>query len=315
MRKPNLWNKSIGFLCILLIGGCSTFRFAPPPPTLYTKDIYTPDKYQADLIVYQKPDTTVTDRTRYRDKIVYSTASEIDKNYSKFKNSFFGERAATETSLDIVQIGLSSTGTLAGGQTVNILSAISTGLAGSRLSFNKNFFKEKTPDILLSRMDALRAEQWSKIYLKLNNSLDDTYSLYEAERDLVAYYEKGSLQAAFQNIIAESGAAQQKADTEIKNRIRAKYGEFMGPLATASELAEIKELYKEFIELESSARETQAEKIIKEFKKLDPVTRINPRYPNASEAQNVMYLFSIAIEAKHPDLREHLTAAFKAAKQ
>jgi len=181
---------------VSLISGCSTFRFAPPSPILYTSETYTPEKYRNDLNEYQKPTANVADRTRYRNKIVYSTASEIDKHYSEFKNSFFGERAGTETSLDVIQIGLSSAGTLAGGQTVNILSAISTGLAGSRLSFNKNFFKEKAPDLLLSRMDALRAEQWSLIYLKLRDSDDDKYSFYEAERDLVAYYDKGGLHLA-----------------------------------------------------------------------------------------------------------------------
>jgi hypothetical protein len=186
---------------------------------------------------------------------------------------------------------------------------------GSRLSFNKNFFKEKTPDILLSRSDALRAEQWSQIYLKLKNSTDDTYSFYEADRDLVAYYEKGSLQAAFQNIIAESGAAQHEADAEIKNAIVAKYGAFLGKPAPASERAEVEKLFNEFFNLEPSAREIQAKKIIEEFKKLDPKTPINPGQPNSTETDNVAYLFSLARGEANPGLRMNLTAAFKAANQ
>jgi hypothetical protein len=313
MRNQNLRNLSIGFFAILSIGGCSTFRFAPPPPTLFTKATYTPEKYAPDLKLYQEA-PTLTERTRYRDKIVYSTATEIDRNYSEFKNSFFGEHAAAETSLDIAQIGLSSAGTLAGGQTVNLLAAIATGVAGSRLAFNKNFFKEKAPDLLLSRMDALRAEQWSQIYLKLK-SPDNTYSLYEAERDLVAYYEKGSLQAAFQNIIAESGALQEKADTETKNAIEARYGALLGKPAPASERAEVEKLFDEFFNLEPSAREIRAKKIIEEFRKLDPKTLINPGQPNATQTDNVAYLYSLARGEANAELRKSLTAAFKAANQ
>ena len=315
MNPPKLLNRRIGFLCIVLISGCSSLRFAPPPPTAYTAQSYTDSMYHADLQAYQSATGSVTDRTRIRDKIAFSTAREIDKNYAEFKNVFFGERAGTETVLDVAQIGLTSAGTFAGGQTPNILSAIATGLTGSRLSFNKNFFKEKTPDILLSRSDALRADQWSQIYLKLKNSTDDTYSFYEVERDLVAYYEKGSLQAAFQNIIAESGAAQKQADTELRNQIRVKYGEFLGPLASQAELAEINALYGEFRNLTGDAREVRAKKIIEEFKKLQPKTPINPGQPNASAAENVVYLFSVAIQAQHADVRKDLTAAFKAAGQ
>jgi len=314
MRYRNLWKQGIAFLCILIIGGCSTFRFAPPPPSLYTMENYTPEKYRADLVLYQQPNATETERTRCRNKIVYSTASEIDKNYREFKNSFFGERAATETLLDIAQIGLGTAGTFAGGQTPNLLAAISTGVAGSRLSFNKNFFKEKSPDLLLSRMDALRAEQWSQIYLKLKEN-DSIYSLYEAERDLFAYFEKGSLQAAFQNIIAESGAAQQKADSAIKNQIRAKYGEFMGPPASASELKEIEGLFKEFDQLKGTEKENRAKKIVEDFRKLQPNTPINPGGTESSGVDDVKYLYSIARRAEFPEVREALISAFKAAKQ
>jgi hypothetical protein len=302
----------IAFSFILLNGGCSTF--APPPPTLYRARSYSPELYDVDFKAYQAA-PNVTERTRIRDKIVYSTATEIDKNYAEFKNSFFGERALTETVLDVVQIGLTSAGTFAGGQTPNILSAIATGVTGSRLSFNKNFFKEKTPDILLSRSDALRAEQWSQIYLKLKDSTDDTYSFYEADRDLVAYYVKGSLEAAFQNIIAESGAAQQRADRDIKDQIVAKYGGFLGPLAPESERAEISKFYEELRKLQGDAKEVRAKKIIEEFKKLEPKTPINPADPNASAFENVTYLYSIASQTQHSELRKHLTDAFKAAKQ
>jgi hypothetical protein len=177
MKWIDLWKQCIVILSIVIISGCSTFQFVPAPPPIYNAK-YTLEDYNNDLSVYKPMGTSVDVRTYYRNKIVYLTKMEIDKNYAAFKNSFFGERAATETLLDIAQIGLTSAGTLAAGETIKtVLAAVATGVSGSRLSFNKNFFKEKSPDLLMSRMDALRAEKWSQIHLQLTNSTDDTYSL------------------------------------------------------------------------------------------------------------------------------------------
>lgn len=324
MRHATSGMRCIALLWILTIGGCSAFRLAPTPPPVYTQTPYTPESYKADLDAYEAllkqathdaSDTTLAKRTALRNKIVYSTAKEIDKNYDDFKNSFFGERAATETALDVLQIGLSSAGTLAGGEaTKEILAATATGVTGSRLSYNKNFFKEKTPDLLLSRMDALRAEQWSQLYRKLSSSTDEVYSLYETERDLVAYYQAGSLEAAFQNIIAESGAAQTKADREIKKQIERKYGAFLGELASEDEIKEVEELFNEFRAVKDPERDKRAKKIVDIFKGLMPDVPINPGAHTPSNLDNVNYLEGIAIDKEHPDIRRALTQAFKDAK-
>jgi len=309
MRYPSFWKHSIGFILIFMIEGCSTFRCAPPPTDLYTKEAYTPEKYEADLALYKHAINMKADGTRYRDAIVYSTAAEIDKNYNNFKNSFFGERAWTETSFDIAQIGLGTFGALAGGETVNLLAAISTGVAGTRLSFNKNFFKERSSDLLLSRMDALRAEKWAEICLKLVKS-DSIYSLREAERDLVEYYQRGSLQAAFQNITAESGAAQKEADNEIKNQIQAKYGPLIEPLASPNNTEEIDELYNNFLRLKIPEQENQAKMIVEDFYKSQPGFCKNP-LPDQAKIDDLAFIMSLARQTDHTnEERKSLASAF-----
>jgi hypothetical protein len=144
---------------------------------------------------------------------------EIDKNYNKFRNSLFGRVAAAQTSLEVATLGLTSAITLAGGETVKaILGAISTGLAGSALSFGKNVLKEKSSDLLISRMDSLRRDKWADIFRQLQLE-DNKYSWYQAERDLIEYFWAGSIPAAIQSIFVESGAKQDKADTAIKRAI------------------------------------------------------------------------------------------------
>ena len=315
MKWIDLWKQCVVFLCIAIISGCSTFRFVPAPPPIY-KANYTLEDYNNDLSVYKPMGTSVDVRTYYRNKIVFLTKMEIDKNYAAFRNSFFGERAATETLLDIAQIGLTSAATLAAGETIKtVLAAVATGVSGSRLSFNKNFFKEKSPDLLISRMDALRVEKWSQIHLQLMNSTDDTYSLYEAEGDLFAYYQAGSLQTAFQNIIAESGATQMNAEKDIWKQIKEKYGGSIGgPDAPEDQLKDIAKLYKELYDLKDPVRENQAKKVIDKFKELQPTIPINPDVPNAKNWDNVIYLYSIA-RKNYPVLRTALTQALQYAKE
>ncbi|MGO9577887.1 MAG: hypothetical protein ACLP2P_00595 [Desulfobaccales bacterium] len=298
-------------LFIFIISGCATFQFAPSPPSMY-KANYTLEDYNSDLSFYKPLGTAVDVRTYYRNKIVFLTKTEIDKNYAAFKNSFYGERAGTETLLDIAQIGLTSAGTLAAGETIKtVLAAVATGVSGSRLSFNKNFFKEKSPDILISRMDALRVEKWSQIHLQLINSTDDKYSLYEAEGDLFAYYQAGSLQAAFQNIIAESGAIQKEADNKIWEQIKQKYGERIGEPASEDQVKDIKQLFKDFQLLTDSVREDRAKKVIDKFKELQPTTAINPAAANPSSLDNVKYLYILALSKDFPEVRKALTQAFQ----
>ena len=314
MKWIDLWKQCLVILCVAIISGCSTLRFIPAPPSTY-KANYTLEDYNNDLSIYKPMGTSVNVRTYYRNKIVYLTKMEIDKNYAAFKNSFFGERAATETLLDIAQIGLTSAATLAAGETIKtVLAAVATGVSGSRLSFNKNFFKEKSPDLLISRMDAIRIEKWSQLHLQLMNSTDDTYSLYEAEGDLFAYYQAGSLQAAFQNIIAESGATQKEAEDAIRKQIEKKYGGSIGgPDAPEDQLKDIAKLYKELYDLTDSVRENQAKKVIDKFKELQPAIPINPDVPNAKNWDNVIYLYSLA-RKNYPVLRTALIQALQYAK-
>jgi hypothetical protein len=316
MRRYSVFLLGIGLLFVFIVTGCATFRFAPAPTDLTTKIIYTPTEYNRDKGKYEEEGAPEDTRTRYRNKIVYSTVKEIDKNYMEFKKAFFGERAASETALDIAGIGLSTAGTLSGGNTVNILAAISTGLAGSRLSFNKNFFKEKSPDLLLSRMDALRAQQWAQMYIKLHKK-DSEYSLYEAERDIFVYFEKGTLQAAFQSIIAESGSTKQKADDQIDplKAIQEKYGEFMGSVASEAELKEVDGLYTQFKKQPQSNQESQADEIVKEFKKLQPDFPINPGVSQRSKVDDLAYIYSKARWRSGEVVRNALVAAFKVANE
>jgi hypothetical protein len=130
----------------------------------------------------------------------------------------------------------------------------------------------------------------------------------------VTYYRAGSLEEAVQNIIAESGATQKKADAEIKSQIVQKYGETLSGLASAEELHEIRALFKEWRLLQPPERDQRAVQIIENFRKLQPGTLINPGATNPSSLDNVKYLYSLAIDENFPAVRRDLIQAFKDAK-
>ena len=74
----------------------------------------------------------------------------------------------------------------------------------------------------------------------------------------------------FQNIIAESGAAQKEAEKEIWKQIKEKYGALIGEPASEDELKEIKQLYIDYHKLKGSVRKERADKVIAKFKELQP---------------------------------------------
>jgi hypothetical protein len=187
---------------------------------------YTPDGLKQDQ---QSFDNSVTDeqRTVIRNKIIFGVASAIDISYRNFSDGFYVQEGSINTALDVILIGLGASGTLAGGATFKaILAATSAGITGSRLAFAKNFFKEKGPDVILGRMNALRAQQWAVIYGKLGVPAS-AYGLPEASHDLIVYYNAGTITAAYDDIIAKSGSDQVKANEQLSDEIQRRFGRQM----------------------------------------------------------------------------------------
>ncbi|MFZ2937629.1 MAG: hypothetical protein WA066_02870 [Candidatus Omnitrophota bacterium] len=90
---------------------------------------------------------------------------------------------------------------------------------------------------------------------------------------------------------------------DIKKQIRAKYGESLGPLAPASDLAEVDGLYEAFLKLTAPEKTSRAKKILEEFRKLQPGTPINSGAAVKSDMDDVKYLYSVAIQEDFSELR------------
>ncbi len=150
-----------------------------------------------------------------RDKLITGRITLINLNYNQFIARFSVTKESLDFGTEVTQLGLSLATTAVGGaETKTILGAISSGVTGSKLAVDKNFFFEKTVPVLVTSMNAQRKVALAPILIGTTNNTDD-YPLTRALTDLDAYYFAGTFVGALQAIQADAGAKESKAETNI----------------------------------------------------------------------------------------------------
>ncbi|MFZ6639750.1 hypothetical protein ACO0LL_08390 [Undibacterium sp. TC4M20W] len=220
MSIPNYSKYLAGVFVILLLQACSIpikKIEAPAPIEAITKTGYTSKQKETDITAYQKAigEKDASAAKTIRNRIVLSIRREIEVNYSAFERSMFENRAQTEVGADILELALSTAATLTGAERARKnLTALLTGVKGSRLSIDKNFFADKTYGTLVAQMRTSRANISADIYKKLALLSVEEYSLEQAEIDLVSLFNAGTLHEA---VIAVANKAGQDAVSAEKN--------------------------------------------------------------------------------------------------
>lgn len=200
--------------------GC--LRVAPkmPRPLAYAAPIkYSSNEFDADLANYHasvangKLDAAKTQRNQ----IVFRIMAQIDAAYGGFELNLSTRRAGAQTGSDAAALGLTAAATVVGATGVkDILSATSTALQGTRLSFDKNFFEEKTTESLISQMRAARKTLQAQILLSLSTRDVNSYPLEAAWIDVVNYYYAGTIPSALVDIASKTGKDAVNADQNLK---------------------------------------------------------------------------------------------------
>jgi len=310
-------NKAIIFFmlfCFTMLGGCSGLTQGRPVRPKYQDPIVNVliKKYSAkDAIFANQSGITVRQRNQVFDDLIFLT----DVNYHSFEEELYQGRAFFDTTSDLAILGLGSAGGLiTHSATQAIISAISGGIGGARVSISKNYFHEFSTQALIAKMQSSRRTKLEFMRMAMTLEITD-YSLSRGLSDIADYYNAGTIVGALQSIVADAGVDKKAADDKIKEQIQNKYGAFLGTIAPASELAEVKELFDKFNALNITDKESRAKKIVDEFKKLQPSIPINPGVVGSSGVDNVKYLYSVARQEKYPDVRKALVSAFKTANQ
>lgn len=140
-----------------------------------------------------------------RDVMINRVETDVEANYREFEAKLSTSRAAGNLGADIVELGLSAAITQVGASDVkDLLAASLTGFKGTRLSVDKNFFREKTTEALIAKMQAGRDSIRNRITQKL--ALDvKQYPFEEAWHDLVEYFYAGTLPSALQQLANDAG--------------------------------------------------------------------------------------------------------------
>jgi hypothetical protein len=122
----------------------------------------------------------------------------IDANYVEWVNYLYLGRATGNFVADTVQLTTSGViGALNGpADTLRILGVALNTFQGARSSFDLNYFDKQNTTIIVNQMDSNRSKAYKVILNKKGKDITK-YSMAEAIKDMVAYYNAGTFVSAF----------------------------------------------------------------------------------------------------------------------
>jgi hypothetical protein len=163
---------------------------------------------------------------RIRNDAIDQLLAVIDDSYTDFISNIESQRSKTDFVLDVIDLGTgAATGITKGERPNQILGIAMTAFRGGRRSSDLNFYKQQTTPILIAKMDDNRSIVLAEILEKRDDS-GAAYSMRAAIRDMVNYFNAGTLVRAFTEL-SKSTAAQAQASQQ---RVR----QLSGPLTISS---------------------------------------------------------------------------------
>ena len=189
--------------------------FVDPPPSRSTNGTYSLSAFNTDFAAYTAATLNATPTepaaTTARNKMVYGVMAEIDYVYGNYEIALFMNEGSFRVATDVLQLGLGMASTITNGaRSKTVLSAVLTGVTGTSLSIDKNFFRQQTVQALISSMQAGRDRLKAIIIQRLNDPVT-SYPFQAARSDLAAYFFAGTLPRALQQLNQTAAA---KADDQ-----------------------------------------------------------------------------------------------------
>lgn len=138
----------------------------------------------------------------------------IDVRWAHYSDSLLSTISTGTTAFDVVQLGLTTAGSLTGANTTQILSAIASGLAGVKSTISEDLLYKNSIVLIILQMKKDRAS-WATIIQKQLNG-GKYKNMYEAATDLYAYYRAGSWNEALTSMQSDSGAQEAACAAELK---------------------------------------------------------------------------------------------------
>lgn len=210
--------KTVFLLLIpFAISGCSLITGAPTAP-IDVNNVSTriTKKLESFDIDKERAENRVTERN----KAISEALTLIDLRYSEFINNAGLQQRIKDMTTDFVELSLNLAGTAVGSaSTKTLLAALSAGVSGTNIAFDKTFIYESAVPALIMQMNADRTEKYRQIVTGMKNrNIDGTdgYSWPQAVHDLIDYYNAGTLQNAINSIKKNAGNKQVKEEERIE---------------------------------------------------------------------------------------------------
>jgi hypothetical protein len=273
---------------------------------------YKADEFKTAVENYRKEisERHLADARDDRDRIANRVMADIELRYSKFEMELTTTRAGFETGADMIQLGgTAATGLVGASEVKDLLAASLTAFQGSRLSVDKNFFREKTTESIISQMRSSRDNKKSQIMKSLANRDVKQYPWDAAWIDLVDLYYAGTVPSALVEIATATGKKADDAATKLKTTVAAL------TLRTPDQAKQAVDINKAYYQLQAAlADPAKKDAAIKSLKNiLDAVRR--PTDDNASASDLLDSLIAEMNEAKtNADKLEQLKDAIAAEK-
>lgn len=208
--------RLLSLAMIVALGGCVTTTGAYAPRSAFPLDqdiaeFHTQFASASSVAAYYTQLETV-DR---RNSFIAGRLTLSNLEYIRFATGFGLTRAQESAAFDLVTLGLGLATTIAGGEhTKTVLGAITTAFAGTRTSYEKNFYDDKTASALVTQMNAERKVALIPILAGSKSSVAD-YPLTTAIVDLANYEFAGTIAGALQGVQRDAGVKDVKASAII----------------------------------------------------------------------------------------------------
>ncbi len=201
-----------GFSVLLLMAaGCGSTMGPRLPRELSAPSllIYSQADFKRDADAYHAAiqSKDLAGAQALRNQIAYRVMADVESGYGQFEMRLTSQRATFETASDAIQLGITAATTVVGvGDVKDILAASLSAFQGTRLSYDKNWYREKTTEALLSQMRATRKTKQAQLILSLGTRDVVSYPLEAAWIDLVDFYYAGTVPSALVEIATTAGA-------------------------------------------------------------------------------------------------------------
>jgi hypothetical protein len=208
-----------------VFAGCiAAVRGYPDPPRQSTAVPPDPDYLlgHAAIKAYHT-ETDLEKKKVLRNEIIDARLDELDRKFGEFERDLHIQGVGFGIGTDWLLLAVAgATATVGGASVKAALGAVSAGIVGARVSFDKQALFDRTLPALMAQMVAQR----ETIRATVRRSQDlpvESYTIYAALSDLQRFEQASSIPGALQAIAEDAGQKATAARAELKDIRTAKF--------------------------------------------------------------------------------------------